>query len=125
MRKRSLEFFTLLTLAAATTFAATQLSAQQSPPDQQSSPLAGQSQPQAQPPNQSGQQAPDQAQPQQSQGQIFTGVVVKQGDRYMLQDADSGKTYDIDRQDLAKPHEGKKVRVQGTLDADGKLIHVK
>ena len=33
--------------------------------------------------------------------------------------------YDIDRQDLVKTHEGKRVRIQGTLDSDGKTIHVK
>jgi hypothetical protein len=34
-------------------------------------------------------------------------------------------TYDIDRQDLAKQHEGKKVRIAGVLDPNGKMIHVK
>jgi uncharacterized protein YdeI (BOF family) len=81
-------------------------------------------------PNQSGQQAPDsQAQapqqaPQQSQGQVFAGTIVKSGDKYVLQDA-SGTSYDIDRQDLAKKYEGQKVRINGTLDPDGKTIHVK
>jgi uncharacterized protein YdeI (BOF family) len=78
-------------------------------------------------PNRSGQQAPDpQAQPdaQQSQSQIFAGTIVKAGDKYVLQDA-SGTSYDIDRQDLAKGHEGQKVRIKGTLDPDGKTIHVK
>jgi hypothetical protein len=49
---------------------------------------------------------------------------VKQGDRYSLQDA-SGKTYDLDKQDGLKQYEGKQVRVQGTLDPDGKTIHMK
>ena len=42
----------------------------------------------------------------------------------MVIDADSGKTYDIDHQDEVKQFEGKKVRVHGTLDASGKMIHV-
>jgi hypothetical protein len=79
-------------------------------------------------PNRSGQQqAPDpQAQPdaQQSQSQVFAGTIVKAGDKYMLQDA-NGTSYDIDRQDLAKDHQGQKVRIKGTLDPDGKTIHVK
>jgi hypothetical protein len=81
-------------------------------------------------PNRSGQQqAPDpqaQAQPdaQQSQGQVFAGTIVKSGDKYVLQDANN-TSYDIDRQDLAKDHEGQKVRIKGTLDPDGKTIHVK
>jgi uncharacterized protein YdeI (BOF family) len=80
------------------------------------------------PPNQSGQQqAPDsqaQAQPPQSGGQIYAGTIMKSGDKYVLKDA-SGTSYDIDRQDLAKKYEGQKVRIQGTLDPDGKTIHVK
>ncbi|MGA9814758.1 MAG: DUF5818 domain-containing protein [Terriglobales bacterium] len=78
----------------------------------------------SQPPAQQ-QTAPDsQAQSQQAQVQTFAGTIVKAGDKYVLQDA-SGTSFDVDRQDLVKPHEGKKVRINGTLDADGKTIHVK
>lgn len=79
---------------------------------------------QSQPPAQ--QQAPPDAQnqSQQAQGQTFAGTIMKSGDKYVLQDA-SGTNYDIDRQDLVKSHEGKKVRINGTLDPDGKTIHVK
>ena len=42
----------------------------------------------------------------------------------MLQDAATGTTYDIDHQDEVKKFDGKKVRVRGTLDASGKMIHV-
>jgi len=49
---------------------------------------------------------------------------VKQGDKYMLQDAASGTTYDIDHQDEVKKFEGKKVKVHGTLDSTGKKILV-
>ncbi len=77
----------------------------------------------SQPPAQ--QTAPDsQAQSQQAQVQTFAGTIVKAGDKYVLQDA-SGTSFDVDRQDLVKPHEGKKVRINGTLDPDGKTIHVK
>jgi Protein of unknown function (DUF5818) len=119
---RSLQFLIILGLVYVVAVGA-QLHAQQTAP--QSSPQQSGQQPQAQPPDQSGQQAPDASQGQQPQGQTFVGTVVKSGDRYMLQDADSGTTYDIDRQDLIKPHEGKKVRVLGVLDPNGKLIHVK
>jgi glucose/arabinose dehydrogenase len=54
----------------------------------------------------------------------FIGTVVKQGDKYMFQDAASGQTYDIDHQDEVKKFEGKKVRVHGTLDPSTKTIHV-
>lgn len=94
------------------------------PVGQQSQP-AQQQQPPAQAPNQSGQQAPDsQADSQQAQGQIYAGTIKKAGDKYVLQDA-SGTTYDVDRQDLVRKYEGQKVRISGTLDPDGKTIHVK
>jgi uncharacterized protein YdeI (BOF family) len=104
-----------------------QLNAQQgSAPSQQDEQQPQQQQPQTQPSQQS--PSPD-AQPQNapdpSDHQIFTGTIVKSGDRYVLQDSDTGKTYDIDRQDLAQNHVGKEVRVPGTLDPDGKMIHVK
>lgn len=78
------------------------------------------------------QQAPDQAQaptskagtPTATGSQEFMGTVVKSGDKYVLKD-DAGKTYDIDHQDDVKKFEGKRVRVQGTLDASGTRIQVK
>ena len=56
--------------------------------------------------------------------QTFSGTVVKQGDKYMLKD-DSGHVYDIDHQDEVKKFDGKRVRVQGTLDPGGNKILVK
>ena len=49
---------------------------------------------------------------------------MKAGDKWVLQDA-SGKSFDLDNQNLAKQYEGKSVRVQGMLDPDGKTIHMK
>ena len=49
---------------------------------------------------------------------------MKAGSKYVLQDA-SGKTYDLDHQEMLKDHEGKQVRFKGTMDADGKTIHIK
>jgi cytoskeletal protein RodZ len=121
------------------------LNAQSQPQDQQSTPQSQQTSPsqdpqqatpqsqqapadQTQPQQTPNQQAPDsqsQTQSQQSaEGQTFTGTVVKSGDKYVLQDAASGTTYDIDHQDEVKKFEGKKVKVHGTLDASGKMIHV-
>jgi Protein of unknown function (DUF5818) len=86
---------------------------------------AQQSDPQPAPPPSQQQAAPDSQSPsQQAQAQTFAGTIVKSGDKYVLQDA-GGTSYDIDRQDLVKSHEGKKVRISGTLDPDGKTIHVK
>jgi hypothetical protein len=79
------------------------------------------------PPDQSGQENPyNQAQPSQKAGvQTFNGTIVKSGNKYMLQDAASDNTYDIDHQDLVQKFEGKKVTVHGTLDANSKMIHIK
>jgi hypothetical protein len=43
----------------------------------------------------------------------------------MFQDAASDNTYDIDHQDVVQKFEGKKVKVNGTLDANSKMIHLK
>jgi uncharacterized protein DUF5818 len=83
---------------------------------QQAQPSEPPSQPQARPDSD--------GQSQQAQVQTFAGTIIEAGDKYVLQDA-NGTTYDIDRQDLVKSHEGKKVRINGTLDPDGKTIHVK
>jgi outer membrane biosynthesis protein TonB len=102
------------------------------PPAQQTTPDTTPSQqqpPSAQAPSQ---QTPDQSQapstkdtmPTATDSKVFSGTVVKQGDKYVLQD-DAGKTYDIDHQDEVKKFEGKRVRVQGTLDDSGKKILVK
>jgi cytoskeletal protein RodZ len=125
------------------------LHAQQTPADSQpqtqqppTQPSPDAQPPSRQSPDQPSQQTPDQSTPSQSApsqgagqgsqaeptdqagGQTFTGTVMKQGDKYVLQDAATGTTYDIDHQDEVKKFEGKKVRVHGTLDASGKMIHV-
>ena len=119
----SLWYFGALALVLALVVSGSQLQAQQS---SQPSDQPGQAQP-AQPPSQSPstQSAPDsQAQSQSSATQTFSGTIVKSGDKYVLQDASSGASYDIDRQDLVKKYEGQKVRIHGTLDSSGKMIQV-
>jgi hemolysin activation/secretion protein len=79
-------------------------------------------------------QAPDQSSqpPQDSQmqsaqptgTQSFSGTIVKAGDKYKLQDEASGKSYDIDHQNEVQKFEGKRVRVKGTLDSSGTMIHL-
>jgi uncharacterized protein YdeI (BOF family) len=95
--------------------------------------LNAQQAPQTQPsqsPDQTGQQTPDSQAPAPSQSaqsadsQSFTGTIVKQGDKYVFQDAATGNTYDIDHQEELQKYEGKKVKVHGALDASGKMIHV-
>lgn len=71
------------------------------------------------------QTAPDATAGSSAETQSFSGTIVKVGDKYVLQDADSGKTYDIDHQDDVKKFEGKRVKVQGKLDDTGTKILVK
>ncbi len=87
-------------------------SQQQAPPSQ--APDAGKSAP------------PDSQAPAASStdAQSFTGTIVKSGDKYKFQDADTGNMYDIDHQDQVQKFEGKKVKVHGTLDPSTKTIHV-
>jgi hypothetical protein len=101
-------------------------------PAQQTPDAAQPTQTPSQPPAQTPEQAtppastPDsQAQSAQPTGvQSFSGTVVKSGDKYMLKDDASGQTYDIDHQDEVQKYEGKRVKVHGTLDASGKIIHL-
>jgi len=111
--------------------------AQQPPPQTQPSPDT--QTPSAQSPDQSGQGTPSPSQPGQTGRQpspdaqaqssdptgvqTFSGTVMKQGNKFVLQDA-SGTTYDIDHQDEVSKFEGKRVRVHGTLDPSGKMIHL-
>jgi hypothetical protein len=109
--------------------------AQQTAPDAQQSQQPTQAPPdqtspdQTAPPSQSqpdAKQAPPDAEAQsadQSGAQIFSGTIMKQGNKYVFQDA-SGATYDIDHQTEVSKFEGKKVRIHGTLDPTTKMIHV-
>lgn len=131
-----------LFLSVGISLSAQQTTPQTSTPDAQSQPSTApdtQSQPTATP-EQAQPSTPEQAQPSQTpddakkpapesqmsnaQTQSFSGTIVKTGDKYVLQDDASGKTYDLDHQSAVQKYEGKKVKVNGTLDANGKLIHV-
>jgi flagellar basal body-associated protein FliL len=81
-----------------------------------------QSAPQQQQPSQTqpSTDAPSQASP--SQAQPFTGMVVKEGDKYVLQS--SGMTYQLDDQEKAKKFEGQQVKVNGDLDKSTRTIRV-
>jgi Protein of unknown function (DUF5818) len=142
--KKRIEFFSVAALFAVVS-CGTLLHAQQNNPGTQPSPAQAQPAP-TQPPDteapQPGQQTPSQAQPPQTPSENqsptpdsmsqsgsngvkeFVGTVVKQGDKYVFQEASTGTTYDIDHQDEVKKFEGKKVRVHGTLDPSTKTIHL-
>jgi hypothetical protein len=93
-----------------------------STPDAQTQPTPGQTPDQANKPMPEPQTPPTTSAPTDTQS--FSGTIVKSGDKYMLQDEASGKTYDIDHQDEVQKFDGKRVKVKGTLDASGKTIHL-
>lgn len=106
------------------------LHAQQTAPDtQQSQPQTQLPPDQTDPPSQTqpgAKQVPPDTEaqsPDQTSVQIFTGTVMKQGNKYMFQDA-GGVIYDIDHQAEVSKFEGKRVRIHGTLDPTTKMIHV-
>jgi hypothetical protein len=76
-------------------------------------------------PDQQGQQAksPSDPQTQPTETQSFTGKIVKDGGKYVLQVASNG-TYQLDQQGGVKQYEGQDVRVIGNLDKDGHTIRV-
>jgi len=53
----------------------------------------------------------------------FKGTIIKNGTRYVLK-VSSNSAYQIDDQDRPKQYEGKPVKIAGTLDADGKSLHI-
>jgi hypothetical protein len=64
-----------------------------------------------------------QAQPQPPAAQTFTGTVVKDAGRYLLK-VTKTTVYQLDDQAKAKQYEGKQVKIEGTLDANGNSLHV-
>ncbi len=68
--------------------------------------------------------AQDQSNPQQPQAKTYTGTISKSGDQFVLKDEAGKATYQLDDQQTASKHEGKKVKVTGTLDAANNLIRV-
>jgi hypothetical protein len=74
-------------------------------------------------------QRADQPQPEQTTSsqtpqpslQVFTGTVVKEGNKYVLTAEDA--TYQLDDQGKAKFYEGKQVKVAGSLGA-GNMVHI-
>jgi hypothetical protein len=123
-RTHSLSLLVSLALTFGLILSGIQLSAQQSNRQDPAQPTPPAAERPGQMPNQPGQAVPDsQAQSSQAESQIFTGTIAKTGNVYVLQDA-NGTSYSIDHQELAQKYEGKQVRIKGTLDPDGKTIHV-
>ena len=67
--------------------------------------------------------AQDSTQKPMPAGQLFTGMVVKSGNTYVLKTSDN-MTYQLDDQSRAKEYEGKQVQVTGSLDSSNNMIRV-
>jgi hypothetical protein len=77
----------------------------------------------APPPDQEPGQSPDsQAQPQASK-QSISGIIVRQGEKYVLKAGDN-TTYQLDDQEKASRYQNKQVTVVGRLDAGSSTFHV-
>jgi hypothetical protein len=70
-----------------------------------------------------GPSAPAESQSQASTAQIFTGIISKQSDNFLLKVSET-ISYKLDNQQEVQQYEGKRVRVTGTLDSSINLIHV-
>jgi hypothetical protein len=76
------------------------------------------------PVQQSDQQTPNPpTQEQQPVPPTFMGTIIKDGSRYVLK-VSRNSFYQLDDQETAKQYEGKQVRIVGSLDADGKILHI-
>jgi hypothetical protein len=63
------------------------------------------------------------AKQEQPAAPTFKGTIIKNGTRYVLK-VSSDSVYQIDDQDRPKQYEGKHVKIAGTLDPDGKSLHI-
>ena len=63
-----------------------------------------------------------QTQPQASRESI-TGIIVKQGEKYILKAGDN-TTYQLDDQNRARQYQDKRVRVVGRVDAESNTLHI-
>src|SRR4029077_13080422 len=59
----------------------------------------------------------------QPEAKSFTSRIVKSGENFVLSDSTTKSRYMLDSHDKARPYEGKRVKVTGTIDASD-LIHV-
>jgi hypothetical protein len=83
------------------------------------------SQSRAQTPTANQQQASPDDNASKSMGEkSFTGTIMKSGDMFVLQDAASDTSYQLDDQAKAKHYQNKQVKVKGTLDAATGTIKV-
>jgi hypothetical protein len=67
---------------------------------------------------------PEQRPQDQGKTQTFSGTITKSGEDFTLTDKERGINYRLDDAQKAGQFEGKTVKVTGTVDAEGQIIHV-
>ena len=78
--------------------------------------------PESKPDQQPGQSPDAQTQPQASR-QSLTGIIVREGEKYVLKVGDN-TTYQLDDQDRARRYQDKQVLLVGRLDAHSNTFHI-
>jgi uncharacterized protein YdeI (BOF family) len=58
------------------------------------------------------------------QSKMFSGTILKNGEKYILSDSANKISYTLDDTQKASQYEGKKVKVTGTVDMATNTIHV-
>jgi uncharacterized protein DUF5818 len=61
--------------------------------------------------------------PQQQRLQTLTGVILREGGKYVLKATDNS-TYQFDDEDKVKPYEGRAVKIAGYIEAGGNTVRV-
>jgi hypothetical protein len=75
------------------------------------------------PPDQYGGSSPNSQPETPTSTRNITGIIVKQGEKYMLK-ADDNTTYQLDNQNRARQYQDKQVRVVGRVDAKSNSLHI-
>jgi uncharacterized protein YdeI (BOF family) len=60
----------------------------------------------------------------QEKSKIFSGTIIKNGDKFLLSDAANKLSFVLDDSEKASQFEGKRVKVTGTVDTASNIIHV-
>jgi len=78
----------------------------------------------ARPPDQQPMQSSDSEGEPQASAQSITGVILRQGEKYVLKAGDN-TTYQLDDQNRASQYQDRQVQVVGTIDTASNTLHIK
>jgi hypothetical protein len=60
----------------------------------------------------------------QPEAKTFSGTIRKSGENFVLSESSTKSNYLLDKQDTARPYEGKNVKITGTIDGASNVIHI-